>query len=315
MDPLSAQILQALMAGSDPFEQDGYQYFRSGQGRQGGYGIDLPSQTGPEGWEPARKKIGGDTVDFYDPSGAYRTSGADVGKFGLKDLATIAAVIGGPMMLGGALTGGSLGGMGGMFGGGEALAGTAALPEATSLGLSFDLAPGVLESGLGAFPSAGASPFTFGLPSVGIGDSLLSNAATLSNAAGGGAGLSIPKALTNLAGAAIGAASNKDQQQTTTREPWGPAQDWIKSNIAQGQQLQKQYTDQPFSPQQQTQYNNLGGLLNSINQGAGGLFQGFGASGAGQNNFDRTNPRKQLTGSSFNLGNFAPGLLSFFGGK
>jgi hypothetical protein len=43
---------------------------------------------------------------------------------------------------------------------------------------------------------------------------------------------------------------------TTTKEPWAAAQPWITNQLASGQALQNQYAANPFSPQQQTAYNN-----------------------------------------------------------
>ena len=75
-------------------------------------------------------------------------------------------------------------------------------------------------------------------------------AAQAGSAAAGAGGLlsGISPTLLQLGGAALGAASSQDQEQTTTtkNEPWGPAQDWIKSNIAAGQALQQKYTGHPL---------------------------------------------------------------------
>lgn len=113
-----------------------------------------------------------------------------------------------------------------------------------------------------------------------------------------------------LAGAAFGAATSGDQNQQSsqTREPWGPAQDWIKQNIASGQALQQQYQAQPFSPLQQQAYTNQFGLLNNINANAGQLFAGMNANSSGANAYDRNNPRRQLTGSTVQAPTF--GLLN-----
>ena len=133
---------------------------------------------------------------------------------------------------------------------------------------------------------------------------------TLSNGASNWA--SDPNNWLKLAGAAAGAADAKDQQQTQTRDPWGPAQPYILEALQQGQKLNQQYQAQPFSPQQQTAYNNLGGLLNLANTNAPGLLSGFQANATGANNYDRSNPRKSLLGSAPMQGNWNPGLLSFF---
>ena len=113
-------------------------------------------------------------------------------------------------------------------------------------------------------------------------------------------------------GAYQGYQDGKDQQQTQTRDPWGPAQPYILEALQQGQKLNQQYQAQPFSPQQQTAYNNLGGLLNLANTNAPGLLSGFQANATGANNYDRSNPRKSLLGSAPMQGAWNPGLLSFF---
>lgn len=60
-------------------------------------------------------------------------------------------------------------------------------------------------------------------------------------------------------GAIAGAATSGDKQQTTSqaREPWAPAQDWLKSTIADGQTLSDYYKRQPFNDTQKSAYQNL----------------------------------------------------------
>ena len=125
----------------------------------------------------------------------------------------------------------------------------------------------------------------------------------------------IDPTLLQLGGAALGAASSQDQEQTTTtkNEPWGPAQDWIKSNIAAGQALQQKYTDQPFSPGQQTAYGNLYGLLNSYNtEMLPGL---LGNANAMSQGYDRYAPKETRAKPKFGAvgSTWAPGLLKFGG--
>lgn len=79
-----------------------------------------------------------------------------------------------------------------------------------------------------------------------------------------------------VAGAAIGvvgsAMSDKGggggggggASQTSSSEPWMMAQPWMLQNIAQGQKLQTQYQDQPFSPQQLAAINNQYGANDYI---------------------------------------------------
>ena len=118
-----------------------------------------------------------------------------------------------------------------------------------------------------------------------------------------------------IGGAALGALSSKDQEttKTQTNEPWAPAQPWIKSNIAAGQELQKRYTDQPFSQGQQAAYGNLYGLLNSYNKEIlPGLLSNANAMSQGYNRFapqeTRARPQFGQIGSTWN-----PGILKFGG--
>lgn len=251
------------------------------------------------------------------------STGASTFKKFLTDGALIAGAGFGLNALGGALGGtGAAAGSGlGSLGSTGALSladlGLAAIPE-VGAGIG-SLGSGALAGGGaglgGALGSGGADAATsaaWATGSPGLGLDTLSTVGA--NGAGGllsGFG-NLP--FGKIAGAALGALSSKDQQQTTTqtREPWGPAQDFIKQQIAQGQKLAGQYQQQPFSPQQQTAYNNYGGLLNSINSGAQGLLAGHQANASGANNYDRSDPRKKLIGSNFDLSTFVPGLLNFF---
>jgi len=47
-----------------------------------------------------------------------------------------------------------------------------------------------------------------------------------------------------------------DDEQTATKEPWKEAAPWLKENIAQGQNLQAYYQQNPFNQLQQTSYQN-----------------------------------------------------------
>jgi hypothetical protein len=121
-------------------------------------------------------------------------------------------------------------------------------------------------------------------------------------------------------GAVGGALTSKDQDQSATstsktvKDPYAPAKPFIDQQIAQGQSLASQYQQNPFSAGQKQAYNNLTGLLGQINGNLGGLLGGMNAASSGTNNFDRSNPRKALTGSSINMSGWTPGLLNLFGG-
>jgi hypothetical protein len=162
-------------------------------------------------------------------------------------------------------------------------------------------------------PSA-TMPFLEAVPSLG-GGLLSSLAPAAAPAAANGILSGIDPTLLQLGGAALGAASSQDQEQTTTtkNEPWSAAQPWIKDNIAAGQALQKRYTDQPFSPGQQTAYGNLYGLLNSYNtEMLPGL---LGNANAMSQGYDRYAPKETRSRPNFGAvgSTWAPGLLKFGG--
>jgi len=300
---IDAALLQRLLSGQGV---DGWTTGTT-QGWQGG---DAGNNVGSTQW---LYDIGSNpnTYDVYDTSGnkldtrSKESSSAQLGRF----LAGAATLYGAGSLLNGGLLG---------FGGAPGAAGGLGdLGAMDALG-----SPGAFSAdGVTALPGAsGVSAMRAGeIASYAPGASVTSPAvsglssSSLGNAAGALGGLG--QYIAPIAGALAGAAGSKDQQQTSTREPWGPAQQWIKDTMSQGQALQQQYQRQPFSQAQQAAYNNFGGLLNAINSGAGGLTAGANATASGANNFDRSNPRKALTGSSFNLGGFAPGLLSLFGGN
>lgn len=105
--------------------------------------------------------------------------------------------------------------------------------------------------------------------------------------------------LGGVLGAAAGALSSKDQEQTTSRDPWAPAQPMLRGLIDQLPALQQQYAQQPFNDAQKAGYNNMAGLLDLVNRNAGGLLSGFQANASGANQFRRGQPQG-LIGSSFN---------------
>ncbi|MBK8108662.1 MAG: hypothetical protein IPK42_24760 [Betaproteobacteria bacterium] len=167
--------------------------------------------------------------------------------------------------------------------------------------------------GLAAWEAAQAGGAAAGAAGAAGGAGGLMNAAA--PAAAGGLLSGISPTLLQLGGAALGAASSQDQEQTTTtkNEPWSAAQPWIKDNIAAGQALQKRYTDQPFSPGQQTAYGNLYGLLNSFNtEMLPGLLSNANAMSQG---YDRYAPKETRSKPKFGAvgSTWAPGLLKFGG--
>lgn len=71
-----------------------------------------------------------------------------------------------------------------------------------------------------------------------------------------------------------GLLGGKGGQQTQTRDPWEPAQPWMKKNIATGQKLQDYYQQHPFNAQQQAGLQNIFGNADNFAQNvAPGLMQ------------------------------------------
>lgn len=163
----------------------------------------------------------------------------------------------------------------------------------------------VSDIGIGGASAGGGAAGT-----TTAGGTTLANAASKAASAASGSGMN----LGTLAGALAGYADGQDKTQTSSRDPWAPAQPYLKGLLADGAQLYDQYKQQPFSQAQQTAYGNYGGLLDSINRNAPGLLSGFGANASGANNYDRSNPRRALTGGSqMDFSKWLPGLLGNFG--
>lgn len=94
-----------------------------------------------------------------------------------------------------------------------------------------------------------------------------------------------------LAGAALGAYSSRDQTQTQSRDPWAPAQGWLKDLIGQGQTIGDQALKNPVGPRLGQAYNNLFGAVDAANANAGGWLDSMRANASGGNGYDRSNPR------------------------
>ena len=131
----------------------------------------------------------------------------------------------------------------------------------------YDLANGATNAArdvVGSDWAAGAATGQTGglLPSL--------NGTTLANAAAGGTrtattlseivnSLGGPRAVASVVGGLLGGAASRSgtpATQTSTKEPWGPAQDWLRSLITSGQSLQSYYQQNPISDLQKTAYQN-----------------------------------------------------------
>lgn len=205
----------------------------------------------------------------------------------LPGLAATAAIMGGQGLLGTGLGGGAAGASGASaFGGPGSITGAnvlgagdlalAAMPEVTasSLGLT-----GAQAAGAGATSGLLSAP-TMGMPNlVGAGDLALTTApqvtaATLGMPTGiastlGGIGSAISGGLGAvnsvlggnlgaIAGGLLGAAASGDTktEATSQKDPWAPAQPYLKDNLKTNAALQAQYAQTPFNAQQQTAYQN-----------------------------------------------------------
>ena len=262
----------------------------------------LYQQTGHETW-------GQDTANVFDAQGNY--IGPSSGDSEALSLAKfIAASVGG--YYGANALNGAMGGA--AAGAGEAaasgMANGAFLGEGVASGVgAWDAAAinSALGSGqLGTAASYAGQNLANGTASDTLG-SMLNSGNTASNAVNAadvlntgakavGTGLNLGGVL----GAAAGALSSKDQEQTTSRDPWKPAQPYLEGLLREGADLYGQYKAQPFNGAQQAGYNNMAGLLDLVNKNAGGLLSGFQANASGANQFRRGVPQQGLIGSSFN---------------
>lgn len=167
--------------------------------------------------------------------------------------------------------------------------------------------------GGGALGTSGVNAMRSGeIANYATNGSMPSSAAT---AAGGGgmwetAGNWLGNNWQNLAGAVLGAASSRDQTQSANRDPWGPAQPFLRELIGQGQQLNQQYQAQPFNPTQQRFLNQRVGLLDALNtQVMPGLLGGLNAQSQGYQRAGGPPARQQ----AFNLN--PAGLLGAMNGQ
>jgi hypothetical protein len=67
--------------------------------------------------------------------------------------------------------------------------------------------------------------------------------------------------LTKLGGAALGALAGGDTTTSSQKDPWGPAQPYLKENLQRNSAMQDYYAKNPFSTEQKTAYQ---GLLDTL---------------------------------------------------
>ena len=170
---LDPETLRRVLAG-ETFTRDGYTYRRYSPyeaqyvpGAEGG-GMQIPEDS----WMPQRVRDG--QIEHFDRSGDYASTTEDgYSKWGLRDLAKVAAVVGGGYLVGTALAG--------VGGAGTAAAGTTAGSGAT-------LNPALIESMVGT-PGYGASSAGLGGGAAGIASAGIETGGGLTEGglAGGGA--------------------------------------------------------------------------------------------------------------------------------
>jgi hypothetical protein len=88
--------------------------------------------------------------------------------------------------------------------------------------------------------------------------------------------------LAKLGGAALGALAGGDTTTSSQKDPWGPAQPYLKENLQRNSAMQDYYAKNPFSTEQKTAYQ---GLLDTLanNQANAGNMQGMANSFMGSN--------------------------------
>jgi hypothetical protein len=173
---------------------------------------------------------------------------------------------------------GGLEGLGAMAGGGGLLSAAEAAALSDSFGAS---AAAPLEIGSAATNAATAA----GAPmanAAGLNGTSILNGAKI----GGGlmgtignalkpvtSGISAINDLTGgnlgaIVGGLAGAAASGDTTTSAQKDPWGPAQSYLKDNLAQNKRMQDYYSANPFSQEQKTAYQGL------LNTNANGLSNG-----------------------------------------
>lgn len=147
---------------------------------------------------------------------------------------------------------------------------------------------------------------------MGIFSDILSGGASLLGGAFGGP---IGAAAGSLLGGIIGGKSSSGTQQggtqTVNRDPWAPAQPWLKQNLETGQALQNQYAANPFNVQQQAAYGNLASGNDYLNRLAPSLLQQF----SQPTGFDRNNPTARPAAFNFSAPSVSPQMAQAYGGQ
>jgi len=343
---IPADVLAQLLAGQEvPGWSTAYSPKTIYQGGDAGdYYYPNPGYTeGPQAFQ--YKDPTKEWYSTYDPSGALMNEGNGNNKMTTKDYLTYLALVVGAGALGGAggaaaggaeaggmtaadawgsgagLGGDTLSAMGttggnGLLGAGSAGGGmTAAEAWGSGAGLGGDtLSAGGANLGAGGYTSAagGAAGAGGGAGGGGLWEAAKSVVSPAVSALTSGNG----STLGGLLGAGLGALSSKDQTTSSTKDPWAPAQDFIKQQIAQGQSLSNQYQARPFSDAQKTAYGNLASIINGANANAPNMSDFINRQMSGGTAYDPRDPYKNIgKGVSQIVGPGPSGLLNYFPGK
>ena len=119
-----------------------------------------------------------------------------------------------------------------------------------------------------------------------------------------------PTVLGSLLGGASGG-SAQGGTQTVNKDPWLPAQDWMKQNLSTGQNLQNYYQTNPFNSQQQSAYGNLASGGDYMNRLVPSLLQQF----SQPTGFDRSHPNARPSPLNFSAPDVNPYFAKAFGGQ
>lgn len=114
-----------------------------------------------------------------------------------------------------------------------------------------------------------------------------------------------------LIGGLLGASSSGNQTQTVNRDPWGPAQPYLLSNIDSASKLQNYYQQNPISSYQQRAYSNSFNGTDSARQGLSSLSSQLG----NNRGWSRNSGSRLPQGYNFlPIGYSATGQSGLFGG-
>lgn len=146
----------------------------------------------------------------------------------------------------------------GGFGG----AGSSFAEQAAAVGETAGGSGGLIGTEAMAVPELAAPSYSLAGGSATFGAATPAATTAAINAAGAGAGGLLTAGNVMAAGGLLGLLAGKDTQttQSSSRDPWGPAQPYLLDNLKTNQAMQKHYQANPFSQEQMSAYQ---GLMNT----------------------------------------------------